>query len=465
MLFNSYEFIFLFLPITLIVFYCFTAFGKLRAAVWWVGLASLFFYAYWDWRFLFLFASSIVFNYLMGGAMIVAPDMRKKKIILWSSLLVNIGLLVYFKYTLFFLQSFAFATGLQLTLPNIILPIGISFFTFTQIAYLVDCMQGRHQQYRFADYLLFVSFFPHLVAGPILRHNTTIPQFESKRFGQPSTRKIYMAILFFSVGLFKKIIVADNLAIFVDPLFNNAEHLSTFDAWAAALMYTFQIYFDFSAYSEMAVGLALLLNVRIPLNFNSPYKSLSIVEFWRRWHITLSRFLRDYLYISLGGNRKGALRRYVNLFVTMLLGGLWHGASWTFVIWGGLHGIYLAINHAWKKTGIKLLPSLSWAITFFSVVVAWVFFRAQTFTTAISILKSMAGYNDIESGSSQLPVNPSMIMMSVGMLLFLALAAPNPQQIIIARQPKFRFSIPIVLMLVVGILGLGRSDNFIYFRF
>ncbi len=465
MLFNSYEFIFIFLPVTMLVFYGLTYFRKVRASIWWIGFASLFFYAYWNWRFLFLFAISIVFNYFLGNTITDARSANRQKYYLILGLIANLSLLAYFKYTNFFLQNFSALTGVGLTLPEIILPVGISFFTFTQIAYIVDCARSKQSKYRFSDYVLFVSFFPHLVAGPILMHNATIPQIESKRFGRPSARKVSMAIQFFSIGLFKKIIIADNLALFVDPLFKNAHHLSLFDAWVAALLYTFQIYFDFSAYSEMAVGLALLMNVRIPFNFNSPYKALSIVDFWRRWHISLSSFLRHYLYIPLGGNRNGALRRYINLFITMLLGGLWHGASWTFVIWGGLHGSYLAINHFWKVTGLKLSSYLAWVITFFAVVIAWVFFRAQTLSAATSLLKSMIGYNHAYSWPSSLSVTPTMMIICISLFVCWAVAVPNTQQIVINRQPKMRIAIPIVLMLVLGILGLGKSDNFIYFQF
>lgn len=463
MLFNSYEFIFLFLPFVLMVFYAFCKFGKVRAAVWWTGLASLAFYAYWDWHFLFLFAGSIIFNYLTGNGIISVGDQKLKKYILIFGLVINLGLLAFFKYSTFFLQNIINVTGIPVIIPNIILPVGISFFTFTQIAYLVDCMR-ENRRYQFADYLVFVSFFPHLVAGPILRHDQTIPQIESKKFGRPSARKIYIAIVFFSIGLFKKVMIADSIAIYVDNLFAHADSLSVLEAWSAALLYTFQIFFDFSAYSEMALGLAFLMNVKIPFNFNSPYKATSIVDFWRRWHISLSSFLRDYLYIPLGGNRKGHHRRYINLFITMLLGGLWHGAAWTFVIWGGLHGIYLAINHAWQRLGIKLPFFISWMTTFMAVVIAWIFFRAQHLSTAVSILKSMFGLNGAKIIGTQLS-HPFMMVSGIMLLIGWTLVAPNAQQLAMARQPNLRMAITFALLFVIGILGLGQSDHFIYFQF
>lgn len=463
MLFNSYEFLFLFFPVTLLIFYAFCKFGLVRAAVWWMGLASLLFYAYWDWRFLFLFLGSILFNYFTGQFIITKSSREAKRKILIFGLIINLGLLGFFKYSHFFLENFAHITSTPLTIPEVILPVGISFFTFTQIAYLVDSLQAR-KLYRFADYLLFVSFFPHLVAGPILRHDATIPQIESMKFGRPSARKVYCAIVFFSIGLFKKTIIADSIAIYVDQLFSNANNLSLFESWAAALLYSFQIFFDFSAYSEMAIGLALLMNVRIPINFNSPYKARSIIDFWRRWHISLSIFLRDYLYIPLGGNHKGLHRRYINLIVTMLLGGLWHGAAWTFVIWGGLHGIYLSVNHAWQKVGVKLPSFISWIFTFVAVVIAWVFFRAQHITTALGILKSMFGVNGMTARSGHL-AHPVVIFAFIGILIGWTVVAPNAQQVAIARQPNTRVAICMAIMLVAGILALGQTDNFIYFQF
>jgi alginate O-acetyltransferase complex protein AlgI len=431
----------------------------------WLGLASLFFYAYWNWKFLFLFIGSIVFNYIIGHSILSAIGAKKKKYLLVTGLVGNLGLLAYFKYTNFLIENIALITNINLTIPDIILPIGISFFTFTQIAFLVDCHRGHFTRYRFTDYILFVSFFPHLVAGPILMHNATIPQFESNRFGRPSSKKIYMAIIFFSMGLFKKVIIADNLAYYVDIVFRNIGHISMLDAWGGALLFTFQIYFDFSSYSEMAIGLALLLNVRIPFNFNSPYKSISIVDFWRRWHISLSRFLRDYLYIPLGGNRIGGVRRYLNLFTTMLLGGLWHGPSWTFVVWGGLHGSFLAINHAWRRTGLKISRHLSWLITFSSVMIAWVFFRSQSLSNAFSLFKSMLGLDNALLLRSQLTLTPWTLVTCIAVLIACTVTLPNAQQIIYSRKPRISVSAMAALMFVLGMLGMGTSYTFIYFQF
>lgn len=464
MLFNSYEFL-IFLPITLIIFYACIYINQVRYAVWWLSIASLFFYSYWDWRFIFLFMGSILFNYALGSKIVGTRSEKIKKLFLISGLVINLSLLAFFKYSQFFIENLNGIAHLDITIPNVILPIGISFFTFTQIAYLVDCIKTNSRSYRFIDYVLFVSFFPHLVAGPILMHDKTIPQFSSDRFGRPSLQKINMAIMFFSMGLFKKSFIADSIGEYVDFLYSNINHLSLFDSWCAAFLYTFQIYFDFSAYSEMAVGLSLLLNVRIPFNFNSPYKALSIVDFWRRWHISLSIFLRDYLYIPLGGNRKGSARRYLNLFTTMLLGGLWHGSAWTFVCWGALHGIYLAINHAWKRAGFSMHRYVSWTLTFFSVMIAWLFFRSQSLHDAFHLLATMFGYHGSLYLSTQLSVSPLAMSACILLLLIWTLKMPNAQQIAYSREPSMAVTVATPLILLLGIMSLDHSANFIYFQF
>ncbi len=319
---------------------------------------------------------------------------------------VNLIFLIYFKYANFFVDNLSHLTGSAWTLANVVLPLGISFFTFTQIAYLADTYQGKVKEFNFVRYALFVTYFPHLIAGPVLHHAEMMPQFAKRSVSYINWDNVAVGLSIFVLGLAKKVLIADSVADFSTPIFEAVKaggQPMLFEAWVGALAYTLQLYFDFSAYSDMAVGLSLMFNVRLPLNFNSPYKATSIIEFWRRWHMTLSRFLRDYLYIPLGGSRLGTKRRYVNLMLTMLLGGLWHGAGWTFVIWGALHGFYLLVNHAWR--GLKTL--LGWtdggrlaslgagALTFLAVVVGWVFFRADSFSTAVTMLQGMAGINGV----------------------------------------------------------------------
>jgi len=408
MLFNSYEFIFLFLPITLTGFFCIGRYGNERIAVLWLVCASLFYYGWWNTAYLFLISASIIFNYSFGIALSKNLDRFRisKNTILASAIILNISFLGYFKYSNFFLNNINRMTGGSIQLETIILPLAISFFTFQQIAYLVDVYHGTAREYSFLQYCLFITFFPYLISGPIVHHNEMMPQFERKSTYKFNSENISVGMTIFIIGLFKKVVLADGVAVYATPVFGAAEQnvsITFFEAWGGALAYTFQIYFDFSGYSDMAIGIGRMFGVNLPLNFHSPYKARNIIEFWRRWHITLSRFLRDYLYIPLGGNRKGMPRRYLNLMIVMFLGGLWHGAGWTFVAWGTLHGLYLIINSGFqtvrnaagrKSSGPGWLGSgLSQIVTFTAVVIAWVLFRAESFNGAQNILSGMAGLN------------------------------------------------------------------------
>ena len=401
MLFNSYSFMFAFLPAVWIL-YALALRVSWRLASPVLALASLFFYGWWDARFLPLLAGSILFNFLVGRRLERAaarPALRR----FWLSVGIgaDLALLGFFKYANFLLENAAALGGWQSEALNVILPVGISFFTFQQIAYLADVARGDCERYRLTDYTVFVAFFPQLIAGPIVHHREMMPQFARRRTIRAEHLALGLSI--FVAGLFKKVVIADNLAQFATPVFAAADAgdpVTMAEAWGGALAYTFQIYFDFSGYSDMAIGLARMFGVRLPINFDSPYKSRSIIEFWRRWHMTLSRFLRDYLYIPLGGSRKGRPRRYANLTATMVLGGLWHGAGWGFVIWGALHGAYLAVNHAARAipgaagralARVMAAPGAAVALTFAAVVFSWVFFRATTLDGALAMIRAMAG--------------------------------------------------------------------------
>lgn len=407
MLFSSLGFIFLFLPITLVGFFTLASTVGRSAAVVWLILASLFFYGWWNPIYLILLLGSIAFNYAVASTMARTEVDGVRKSILTVGIVGDLALLGYYKYAHFFLGIAAHLAHAAWQAPSILLPLGISFFTFTQIAFLVDTYKDRPGRYSIANYFLFVTYFPHLIAGPIIHHKEMMPQFE--RFAvRWDAGNFAIGLTTFLLGLFKKVLIADGIAAFVAPVFDAAGHgapITLVEAWTGALAFTLQLYFDFSGYSDMAVGLGRMFNLRLPINFESPYRSTSIIDFWRRWHITLSRFLRDYLYIPLGGNRHGSFRRYVNLMVTMLLGGLWHGAGWTFVLWGGLHGIYLTVNHLWRQAIEKTVLAsalagragrlLGGALTFLSVVVGWVFFRADSWRGAITVLRGMAGMSGI----------------------------------------------------------------------
>lgn len=413
MLFNSLEFVLGFLPITLFVFLLVGRFGFHKTAIVWLVAASFFFYGWWNVSYLGLLLLSLIFNYLVGVSLTHSHAMLQanRKLLLAFGVTVNLGILGYFKYLEFFGYTVNHILGTSFNIEDIALPLAISFYTFQQIAYLVDAYRGETKEYNFAQYILFVLFFPQLIAGPIVHHKEVLPQFSQAKTYLFNWENMMVGLTIFSMGLCKKLIIADEAALYSNQIFNAVSQGTSptwFEAWSAALHYTFQLYFDFSGYSDMAIGLALMFNLRFPLNFNSPYKAVNIIDFWRRWHITLSRFLRDYLYIPLGGNRHGKLRRYLNLMITMLLGGLWHGAGWTFIVWGGLHGIYLVMNHQWhsfrRSLGHDLRNSSWWGqwlgrmLTFIAVVVAWVVFRSENMDVALKMLASMAGFNGLSGG-------------------------------------------------------------------
>ncbi len=400
MLFNSYAFLFVFLPIVLLSFYGLRYAGRLRQSVVILTLASVAFYAYWRPADTFILLGTIVFNFFGAGLISNYRD-PWRKLVLAVCIAANLSLLVYFKYFDFLATNIGALFGAHVVARGIVMPIGISFFTFTQIAYLADCYKNRSYERGFGNYALFVTIFPHLIAGPIIHHAQMRPQFGRLRTDPVSSDMIMMGVVIFIIGLAKKVLLADNLVGGADAVFNAADHglpIGAASAWIGTVAYTLQIYFDFSGYSDMAIGLGLMFGLRLPVNFDSPYKSKSIIEFWRRWHITLSAWLRDYLYIPLGGNRHGEFGRLRNVFVTFLLGGIWHGAGWTFVIWGALHGSYVVVNHILRsfRPQSDQAPSTGFVgaakqvFTLLFVMLAWVFFRAKSVGGAWAMLKAMS---------------------------------------------------------------------------
>lgn len=508
MLFNSVEFLLVFLPVVLTGFFLIAKTNHFAAAAWLV-LASLFFYGWWNPTYLLLLAASIVFNFCSGYAL----ARIRKRWLLTLCVSTNLILLAYYKYTNFLVGVITDVVGGTASPFTLILPLGISFFTFTQIAFLVDVYRGYVKEYSFIHYALFVTYFPHLIAGPILHHKEMMPQFQHPTNYRLSWTHIAVGSTIFSIGLFKKTVLADGIAPYATPLFTAPEAPDLFAAWGGALAYTLQLYFDFSGYSDMAIGLSRLFGVRLPLNFDSPYKATSIIDFWRRWHMTLSRFLRDYLYVPLGGNRKGPYRRYLHLLITMLLGGLWHGAGWTFLVWGLLHGVYLVVNHGWRalrdqfkgrSNGSILWRAVGQLITFGAVVVAWVFFRANSVPDAIEIIKGMAGLYGVSIpaaiGHSLGPIGMSLNNLGVNfalgggwvfvqqiawiaVLLPLCFWAPNTQEITArfapaieavsaAKAPQalsweisLRWAWFIGLITSVGLLSMSRVSEFLYYQF
>jgi alginate O-acetyltransferase complex protein AlgI len=484
MLFNSYVFVFLFLPISWAAFWLLARRGLKQAALAVLTLSSLAFYAYWSISSLPLILASILFNYGIGEA-IARSRMQAKRARVYLVLGVgaNLAILGYFKYLGFFMGTANHLLHRTWPVQSIMLPLGISFFTFTQIAFLVDAYQARTEGHGFLKYGLFVTFFPHLIAGPILHHANIIPQFEDERTFEWSPKNISTGLMLFTMGLVKKVLIADQLAPTANQIFAAAGSATFADAWVGALAYTYQLYFDFSGYSDMAVGLGLLFNIQLPFNFNSPYKSQSIIDFWRRWHISLSNFLRDYLYIPLGGNRLGEARRLTNLLATMFLGGLWHGASWTFVVWGTLHGSYLVINHGWKKWARPLPGFIGWSATFAAVVVAWVFFRAQSVGDAGRMLGTMAGLHGLQAPTLQTPIlwwlaplalGPAALHgWSVGALNALVLmtitlwvtATPNSQEVVARLKLRPSVGVAFGLAAIAALASMNEVSEFLYFQF
>ena len=468
MLFNSYDYLLYFLPLSLIGFF---ALGRRPSwSVAWLTAASLFFYAWWDPRYLPLILGSIAFNFAIGRLLRGQP--ARAKLVLACGIAGNLALLAVFKYADFALSNLGALLDKPLALPHLILPLGISFFTFTQIAYLVDVYRAKAREPSPINYALFVSFFPHLLAGPILHHGEMMPQFASPSNKTPQPFHIAAGLFLLAIGLVKKVCIADPLAPVASAGFDHPETLTALTAWLAVLAYTLQIYFDFSGYTDMALGAARMFNIRMPVNFDSPYHSMDIREFWRRWHMTLSRFLREYLYIPLGGNRHGEARTAVNVLATFLLGGLWHGAAWTFVAWGALHGAALVCLRAWQRTGLRLPRALAWTTTFLFVMVAWVFFRASSLGNAGAMLHAMAGANAVAqpwreaarallAADAQTPLSLSALVAGL-----LVLAWPrNSNALVDDFRPSWPRGAAVAIGLVASVLQLGKVTPFLYFNF
>jgi len=519
MLFNSYIFVLLFLPLTLVIYYSLLGRKQYSFSIAWLVAASLFFYGWWNPVYLYLILLSVLFNYGTGVSLTVLKRAKPgwAFTVLCIGVAANLAALGFFKYANFFVDNFNLLFRSSIYLHTILLPLGISFFTFQQIAYLVDTYRGETKEYNFLHYCLFVTFFPQLIAGPIVHHKEMLPQFSRRNRYRPSNLSIGLTI--FIMGLAKKVILADTLAQYATPVFHAAslgKPLTLFEAWGGVMAYTFQLYFDFSGYSDMAIGIGRMFGIRLPLNFHSPYKSENIIIFWRRWHMTLSRFLKDYLYIPLGGNRKGKVRRYVNMMITMVLGGFWHGANWTFVVWGSIHGACLVLNHLWRtlrgapknQRPVTIVGRYAGRLTtFLVVIIGWVFFRAESFHSALAILKGMSGGNGVylpltyegdlnrffglgsllnQSGIHFRPLpyfKNIEEFITIGIALMICWAMPNTQQIMERYRPAykvydhepgkafFRWRPTYRWVMVTGMLAcwaiilMNRVSEFLYFQF
>jgi len=480
MVFSSFEFLLVFLPLTILAFWLGSRVSY-RLSVMLLIVASFVFYGYFRIDYTLILLGSIIGNYLAGQYLFRTGS----RSVLFLTVGANLAALAYFKYSGLALWTVAWSVGAEWPIPEILLPLAISFFTFQQIAFVVDSYHRTTARGGFLDYALFVSFFPQLIAGPIVRQQEVVPDIRDGKL-RIRAGNVALGLSIFTVGLAKKVLLADQFAQIADPAFDavlGGRNIGMTAAWTGLLAYSLQIYFDFSAYSDMAIGIGRIFGLRLPINFDSPYKSRSIVEFWRRWHMTLSRFLRDYLYIPLGGNRFGPRRRYANLMITMLLGGLWHGAGWAFMLWGGLHGLFLIINHRAEKVRWERVPGgatairyLAWPVTFLAVVLAWVPFRAFEGGSFIDYYVALA----TPHGSS--PPDGDIVTVIVGLCICFFL--PNVAEIFglkgkrdemaeaapagcltWRRTPGAAILVGCLLFVCLVFVLKGRPYEFIYFQF
>jgi len=474
MLFNSYEFIFVFLPISFFVYFYLNSKRVVTAAKVWLVFTSLFFYSWWNIWFLPLIITSVFFNFALAkliGSEININKYFSKKIMLLAGLIFNISLLGYFKYADFFISNTNILINTNIGILNLALPLAISFFTLQQIAFLVDTYEGLVKEKNFLDYSLFVTFFPQLISGPIVHHKEMMPQFNNIKNKVINYKNISMGIFIFSIGLFKKVVIADTFSIWANAGFDTENALNLLQAWSTSLSYTFQLYFDFSGYTDMAIGAALLLNIKLPINFNSPLKAKSLIDFWQRWHITLSRFITIYIYTPLirSFNKFTFHKAMFATFITFVIAGLWHGASWMFVIFGLLHGLGLVINHYWKKSKFKLNNLIAWVITFNYINFSFIFFRAKELEDAIKILKGMVGMNGIEKFKFSLigvdKYDTLLVCFIFFISIFIVFFTKNSIEQLQHYRPSKKNQILLGFCLSFGIIGLSRTSSFLYFNF
>ena len=481
--FNSYIFILAFLPFTLIAYYQLHKLGWNLLAKALLLVMSLVFYSYFNFRYLYIICASILLNYFFSKQLLASGrTVPQKKWLLFIVIGLNLLILFYFKYFNFFIENMNLLLQASFELKNIILPLGISFLTFQQIAYAVDSYRGETADYSFLDYAVFVAFFPRLIAGPIVLHNEFMPQLNEKKNHSINYENFSYGIMMFAIGLAKKIFIADVFAKAVTWGYASVGSLTSLDAFIVMLSYTFQIYFDFSSYTDMAIGIGLMFNIKLPINFNSPYKALSIQDFWKRWHITLTRFLTKYIYIPLGGNRKGSFRTYANIMIVFLISGFWHGANWTFVLWGFLHGLASVLTRRFTTQWNKMHKILQWFLTFVFVNIAWVFFRADSITQGFTIIKRIAEFQTLAVSQTLLEcfkvpviirlesllhvVNSNAWVNGLDMMLFLAftfviiLLFKNLHEM--EFKPTMVNAVFTVILLLCSILSMSSISAFIY---
>ncbi len=485
MVFNSYLFVLFFLPAAVIGYFVLNKFKQYNIAKLFLIAMSFWFYGFNNPDYLPIIISSILVNFGLSSILLKTSKKFLSRIFLIIGILFNLGILGYFKYYDFFIENINSLLGTDYNLLKIMLPLGISFFTFQQLSYIIDSYKKTVPKYNILDYSLFVTFFPQLVAGPIVLHSEIVPQFADKTKKKLNYENLYKGIFAFARGLAKKVLLADILGIIVNTGFSDIGDLGTTNAIIVMLSYTFQIYFDFSGYCDMATGIGLMFNINIPMNFNSPYKSTTIAEFWKRWHMTLTRFFTTYVYIPLGGNKKGAVRTYVNIFIVFVVSGFWHGANWTFIVWGIAHGVAMLINKLFKKGIDKINPVLNWIMTFAFVNLTWVIFRAESLKDVSAFFKELISLDFTPISSKFFDAlrpaeidyaltNLEPLTQYIGNIWFVGFFAValvavlqmrNLNERILTLKPRLFSTVTTAVLLLWSVVSFSGVSTFIYFNF
>lgn len=460
MLFNSYIFIFAFLPIVFIGYFLLNKLDLIKTSKYFLLGSSIFFYGYFDIKYVPLLIGSMIFNFYFGKLL----SEKKNKIYLTIGIISNVALLSYFKYTDFFIKNFNWAFNSDMDLMNIILPIGISYFTFQQIAFLVDSYRGETKEYDFLNYGLFITFFPQLLMGPIIHHKDVIPQFENKINLNINWNNIALGLFIFSIGLAKKTLLGDPLTNYAEYAFSNYEKLTMIETWYASLSFLLSYYFDLSGYADMAIGIGKMFNINIPKNFNSPYKARNFADYWQRWHITLSKFLGDYVYKSLGGNKKLVHIMYLNIMITFLVSGFWHGAGWTFVVWGLLNGLFVVIAHIMKKANIMLNLYLAWFLMFFGLMVTRILFVSDGFEQAWFMILNLFNINNLRF-DNLIYIDPILQSIYLIVALYVCLGFKNSLEIAEKFETNIKYGIYTIVLFTLSLFTFSNAKVFLYFQF
>lgn len=460
MLFNSYEFLLLFLPITFFVYFYLNSKKLITLSKIFLVVASLFFYSWWNPIYLPLILGSMIFNFYIGQSL----GRKSTKKMLTFGIVGNVTLLGYFKYTDFFIENFNWALNKDVELLHLALPLAISYFTFQQIAFLVDSYRGETKEYNFLNYALFITFFPQLLMGPIIHHKDIIPQFQTKWKSFIKWENVALGLFIFAIGLSKKTLIGDPLTDYAQYAFNNAQKLSMIEAWYASVSYVLSYYFDLSGYADMAIGVGKMFNINIPKNFNSPYKARNFADYWKRWHITLSKFLGDYIYKSLGGNKTIIWIVYLNIMITFFVSGFWHGAGWNFVVWGLLNGIFVVMAHMMKKANLQMNYYLAWFLMFFGLIITRILFVANDFGDALYVTTTLFDISNLRF-NDLFYVDLYLQSFYIVLALFLALGCKNSMEISENFKPNFKYIFYTMILLTASLFTFSDAKEFLYFQF